>query len=239
MGRNGYSRRDTAQPATHGSTRRPRGDGRLDPVRWRRPGRGTLLRLAAVAALLATAAAVLWSPPKQPCDTGAPAGSGTARGPLTTGTSDIGGGNTTSANGGDAAFANGGGTASANGTGSATTNGAGAVGSDGSGATAAGGGAGSGSGTGPAVPEGNVGVPIRLADPTALSLVHPGNRVDLFRVDDAGGRPTSVAGSALVLQVTGADDPTTGGLLLALTPEQASRAVANSRQGFAVVIRPG
>src|SRR3954451_11417576 len=48
---------------TRGSTRRDNGEGRLDPVRWRRPGRGTLLRLVAVATLLATAAVVSWSPP--------------------------------------------------------------------------------------------------------------------------------------------------------------------------------
>jgi hypothetical protein len=84
-----------------------------------------------------------------------------------------------------------------------------------------------------------VGVPIRLADPTALGLVRPGNRVDLLRLNDAGGRPTPVAGSALVLRVTGIDDPAAGGLLLALTPQEASQAVATSRQGFAILIRPG
>jgi hypothetical protein len=180
MGKTGYSRRDAAQPATHGSTRRSRGDGRLDPVRWRRPGRGTLLRLAAVAALLATAAAVLWSPPKESCDQPradavvTPAPSSSAKKAATA----------------------------------------------------------------PAVPEGSVGVPIRLADPTALGLVRAGNRVDLLRIDGAGGQPTAVAGSALVLRVTGLDDPAAGGLLLALTPQEASQAVATSRQGFAVVIRP-
>jgi hypothetical protein len=208
MGRNGYSRRNAAQPAAHdGSTRRPRGDGRLDPVRWRRPGRGTLLRLAAVAALLATAAAVLWSPPKQSCVTGAavtPMVSGATGNPSTAGAKGGAGAAQASSDG------NSGGAAP-------TTDG----------------------GAGPAVPEGSVGVPIRLADPTALGLVRPGNRVDLLRIDDAGGRPTSVAGSALVLRVTGVDDPATGGLLLALTPQEAGQAVVSSRQGFAIVIRPG
>lgn len=188
MGKTGYSRRGAAQPATHGSTRRPGGDGRLDPVRWRRPGRGTLLRLAAVAALLATAAAVLWSPPtrsRQSCDPPP------AR-PVVTATA-----------GGDQA------------------------GREGAGRTA------------PGVPQGSVGVPIRLADPTALGLVRPGNRVDLLRIDEAGGPPTAVAGAALVLRVTGADDPAAGGLLLALSPQEASQAVATSRHGFAIVIRPG
>jgi hypothetical protein len=90
-----------------------------------------------------------------------------------------------------------------------------------------------------AVPEGSVGVPIRLADPTALSLVRPGNRVDLLRLDDTGGHSTAVAVAALVLRVTGADDPTTGGLLLALSPQEAQQAVITSRQGYAIVIRPG
>jgi hypothetical protein len=226
MGRNGYSRRNAAQPAAHGSTRRPRGDGRLDPVRWRRPGRGTLLRLAAVAALLATAAAVLWSPPKQGCDQPAAgvagsAASGATRGPASSG--------------GDKNPANGGTGLGVGAAGSAD----GGAGSAAEGTATGNGGADSGNGAAaPGVPEGSVGVPIRLADPTALGLVRPGNRVDLLKVDDAGGKPAEVAGSALVLRVTGANDPATGGLLLALTPQEASQAVATSRQGFAIVIRP-
>ena len=81
-------------------------------------------------------------------------------------------------------------------------------------------------------------MPIRLADPTALALVRPGDRVDLLRVEEAG-HTTAIAGAALVLGVTGVDDPTAGGgLLLALNPQQARRAVSTPRQGFAVVIRP-
>jgi hypothetical protein len=227
MGKTGFSRRGAAQPATHGSTRRPRGDGRLDPVRWRRPGRGTLLRLAAVAALLATAAAVLWSPPKQGCDQPAAgvagsAASGATRGPASSG--------------GDKNPANGGGTGLGVGAAGSADGGAGSAAE---GTATGNGGADSGNGAAaPGVPEGSVGVPIRLADPTALGLVRPGNRVDLLKVDDAGGKPAEVAGSALVLRVTGANDPATGGLLLALTPQEASQAVATSRQGFAIVIRP-
>jgi hypothetical protein len=82
-----------------------------------------------------------------------------------------------------------------------------------------------------------MGVPIRLADPSALSLVSPGNRVDLLRLDDEGN-PASVAAAALVLRVTGAGDPS-GGLLLALTPAEAQRAVATPGRGFAILIRPG
>ena len=201
MGKAGNSRQGNAQPTTHGSPRRPRGDGRLDPVRWRRPGRGTLLRLLAVAALLATAAAVLWSQP-QSC------GSSTATVVSPTPSH------------GAAARAG-------NGLAAPTVSDASAAAamSDGS--------------AGPAVPDGSVGVPIRLADPTALTLVRPGNRVDLLRINDAGGQPTAVADRALVLRVTGADDPATGGLLLALSPQEAGQAVATSRQGFAIVIRPG
>ncbi len=81
-------------------------------------------------------------------------------------------------------------------------------------------------------------MPVRLADPTALALVHPGDVVDLLRLDDEGDS-TPVASSALVLDVTGADDPTTGALLLALAPEQAGRAVGGAGHGFAILIRPG
>ncbi|MEV6843392.1 hypothetical protein [Actinoplanes sp. NPDC051411] len=187
-------------------------------MRWRRPGRGTLLRLAAVAALLATAAAVLWSPPKESCDAGAvaPAGSGATKGPATAGADKAANKAADKAADNDAATSGDTGPARA-----------------GDDAARAGDGA-----EIPAVPAGSVGVPIRLADPTALGLVRPGNRVDLLRIDDAGGRPTAVAGSALVLRVTGVNDPATGGLLLALTPREASQAVATSRQGFAIVIRP-
>ena len=50
------------------------------------------------------------------------------------------------------------------------------------------------------------GVPIRLAEPTALTLVRPGDKVDLLGVDESGGTH-AVAAAALVLGVTGADDP--------------------------------
>ncbi|BAL92755.1 hypothetical protein AMIS_75350 [Actinoplanes missouriensis 431] len=88
----------------------------------------------------------------------------------------------------------------------------------------------------PGIPAGKVGVPVRLADPTALTLVRPGQRVDLLRTGD---RSTLVASAALVLEVTGADDPATGGLLLALDPGEADSALAGAGDGFAIVIRPG
>jgi hypothetical protein len=81
-------------------------------------------------------------------------------------------------------------------------------------------------------------VPIRLAEPAGLSLVHPGDRVDLLRVEEAGDT-TAVAGAALVLGITGTDDPISGGLLIALSPAQAERAVATPGRGFAVLLRPG
>jgi|SRR4051812_40284853 hypothetical protein len=220
MGKFGSSRRgSTAQPTTHGSTRRPRGDGRLDPVRWRRPGRGLLIRLVAVAALLATAAAVSWSP-RQSCKS-PPTGRVTSSAASRT----------------SAEPRTGIGTGAATGSGTAT----GVRSGTGTGVDQARVGSAAQEGALPegAVPEGSVGVPIRLADPTALSLVHPGNRVDLLRIDDPGGHSTAVAGAALVLRVTGAGDPATGGLLLALSPQEAHQAVISSRQGFAIVIRPG
>lgn len=93
-------------------------------------------------------------------------------------------------------------------------------------------------GTRTKLPAGLVGVPVRLAEPTALTLVHPGDHVDLLRVSTPGNDTTAVAAAALVLGVTGADDPTMGGLLLALTPAEAARAITGPGGGFAVLIRP-
>lgn len=158
-------------------------DERLDPVRWRRPGRGTLLRLLVAAALLSTAAAVVWLQPAT-CvtPTTAPRSSDTATPVVPS--------------------------------------------------------------SGPAVtprtiPAGSVGVPVRLADPTALTVVRPGNRVDLLRIDGDRDQTVAVASAALVLEVTGTDDPATGGLLLALGTDEAHRAVSGTGRGFAIVIRPG
>ncbi|MCO8272506.1 hypothetical protein M1L60_18080 [Actinoplanes sp. TRM 88003] len=172
MGRTSKSRLGTALPAAPEPTG---GDGRLDPVRWRRPARGPLLRLAAVATLLGIAALTAWSPPPT-CDP--PAYTVSVSGPASPPAS-------------------------------------------------------------PVVPTGSMGVPVRLSDPAALALVAPGNRVDLLRHDEADGSTTPVAESALVLRVTAPDDPTTGGLLLALAPVDAPRAVAGPGQSFSVLIRPG
>ncbi|GGN16107.1 sugar/nucleoside kinase (ribokinase family) [Actinoplanes campanulatus] len=157
---------------------------RLDPVRWRRPSRGMLLRLAAATVLLITAAAVLWVEPSGCVPTTAtPRSSSSATGEPSA--------------------------------------------------------APSGQSAARPIPPGSVGVPVRLADPTALTVVRPGNRVDLLRIDGDRDRPIPVANSALVLDVTGADDPVTGGLLLALTPDEADRAVSTPARGFAILIRPG
>ena len=146
-------------------------------------------------------------------------GSGPRTGAATEGSAAQSGAGTTT----DAATSAAGGAADAarSGTGRSATDGA-------NGSTARG-------GTG--VPRGSVGVPIRLADPAALALIRPGDRVDLLRIEDTD-RTTAVAGAVLVLRVTGADDPTAGALLLALNPQQARRAVSTPRLGFAVVIRP-
>ena len=97
-------------------------------------------------------------------------------------------------------------------------------------------------GSGPAtrsrIPDGSVGVPVRLAEPASLTLLHPGDRVDLFRVEEAGGT-TSIAAAAVVLSMTGADDPLTGAIMVALRPPEAEKALASPGRGFAVLLRPG
>lgn len=185
-----------------------RGEPRLDPVRWRRPGRAALLRPALVAALLATAAAVMWSGP-QGCatlPTAAPDHIGMGCRPA--------GGDSTSPKPADA------GVTEEPAHDDQATAGAPAT------------------RTRPAVPAGTVGVPIRLAEPAALRLLRPGDHVDLFRLTGDGRSPPAVATAALVLEVSGVDDPTTGGLLLALTPAEARRTVTGADHGYAVLIRP-
>jgi hypothetical protein len=83
-----------------------------------------------------------------------------------------------------------------------------------------------------AAPSDTVGVPVRLADPAALALVRPGDRVDLLV---SGRRPTVVATDALVLAVA-LDD---GALLLALGPAQARKtASAPPGAAFSVIVHP-
>jgi hypothetical protein len=81
-------------------------------------------------------------------------------------------------------------------------------------------------------PSGTVGVPVRLADPAALALVRPGDRVDLLI---SGRRPTVLATSALVLAVA-LDE---GALLLALGPAQARKtATAPPGAALSVIVHP-
>jgi hypothetical protein len=214
MGRPETPRSGAPRSPARGLARRKRGDGRLDPVRRRRPSLGTLLRLVAVAGLLALAAYASWSP-----DRSCTGRTGAAADPSP-------GSPTAAASSAPVSFPPG--STSARGGGVLPGSAAAGSGSVPPGSAAAGGGG---------VPPGSMGVPIRLADPSALSLVSPGNRVDLLRLDDEGN-PASVAAAALVLRVTGVGDPS-GGLLLALTPAEAQRAVATPGRGFAILIRPG
>lgn len=90
-----------------------------------------------------------------------------------------------------------------------------------------------------AVPSGVVGVPVRLAEPAVLTLVHPGDRVDLLAATGTAAAPardpTVLARDALVLGVVGAE----GAVLLALNPDRA-RAVVGLPEGtrFGVMVRP-
>ncbi|MEV4636135.1 hypothetical protein AB0J80_02165 [Actinoplanes sp. NPDC049548] len=59
--------------------------------------------------------------------------------------------------------------------------------------------------------------------------------MDLFR---AGRSAEPTARAALVLEVTGTDDPLTGGLLVALTPAVAKETVRYAAGGYVVIIHP-
>jgi hypothetical protein len=193
--------------------RRSRSEGRLDPVRWRRPGRGTLLRFGVIAVLLITAAFLSWSGPETCASPTNQAGTA----PTAAAKSKAGAATT------PAAASAGGAAPSSSGVSGAREGGSDAV---------------EPSRERAVVPPGRVGVPVRLAEPTALALVRPGDHVDLIRVGEGGQEAHAIAAAALVLGVTGADDPTTGGLLIALTPAEATKAVAKPGGGFAVLIRP-
>jgi hypothetical protein len=86
------------------------------------------------------------------------------------------------------------------------------------------------------VPQGSVGVPVRLAEPAALSVLRAGDRVDLMAAGT--GEPRRVATNALVIGVNSADDPSAG-VFLAVSPEEARRAVefpADAR--LSILVRP-
>lgn len=84
------------------------------------------------------------------------------------------------------------------------------------------------------IPDGMVGLPVPLAEPAALAVLHPGDRVDLLSVPATGGEPVPVAGDAAVLAV----DRAGGSVLLALAEDQARAALsAPAESRFAVVVR--
>ncbi|WCN82204.1 flagellar biosynthesis protein FlgA [Micromonospora sp. LH3U1] len=91
------------------------------------------------------------------------------------------------------------------------------------------------------LPNGAVGVPVRLAEPAALAVVRPGARVDLLAAapGGAGSEATVLAPAALVLDVLGAGTTDgTSALYLALRPDQAQRTVGLPEgTRFAIVVR--
>ncbi|MFI7541201.1 hypothetical protein [Actinoplanes sp. NPDC049599] len=196
-----------------GKTRR---EARLDPVRWRRPGRSALLRTAVVAALIGTAALLMWTGPETCAPTcpaspaqhnpAVPDGSPPAVRPAVPDGSPP------------------------------AVHPAVPDGSPPAARPAVPGG-GPPVAVRPAVPPGLIGVPVRLADPAALKLIHPGDRVDIFRVPGTGDSPQAIATAAPVLEVTGAEDVGTGALLVALTPAEARRTVIPPAGGYAVLLR--
>ncbi|PZF86376.1 flagellar biosynthesis protein FlgA [Micromonospora deserti] len=90
-----------------------------------------------------------------------------------------------------------------------------------------------------ALPDGTVGVPVRLAEPAALSVLRPGARVDLLAVPPDAGEARLLAAAALVLDVMGAEAVDgSSALYLALDPRQARRAVSQPEgTRFAVLVR--
>lgn len=185
------------------------GEPRLDPVRWGRPRGATLIRSAVVAVLLGTGAIMAWSDPSG-CPPPRAAGSGAAQPHVT---------EATRAEPGKRGQAGAPPGAGQPGEAPPTSADAGPA--------------------RPAVPRGAVGVPVRLAEPAALDLLRAGDRVDLLTVEASGGPVTAVAQNALVLKVTGLAESAGGGLLLALSPAEARRAVgAPERARFAVLVRP-
>jgi hypothetical protein len=202
---------------------------RLDPVgRLRLPRRPTLVRATLVAALLLTAAGVLYAgaEPARPA-------SGTATGPDpgAEGSSDPSG-----------PGAEGSSEAGAPGSGSSDP---GRPAGPGSGVTDPAGPAGAADNAPPGhppggperlpIPPGLVGVPVALGDPGRLAVLRPGDRVDLLAVPAAGGEPVPLASGAPVLAV----DHAAATLLLAVTPEQGRAVLAEPAASttFAVIIR--
>lgn len=85
------------------------------------------------------------------------------------------------------------------------------------------------------IPDGMVGLPVPLAEPAALAVLRPGDRVDLLTVPAAGGDPAPLAAGARVLAV----DRAGGSVLLSLTEGQAQAVLATPAESrYAVVVRP-
>lgn len=193
-------------------------DRRLDPVRWPRPPRGvTVVRAALVAALLLTAAGVLYAAPA------APDGLAPRSTPIPTATP------------GDPA-------ASRHPPGGQAPGGQ----APGAGATPSPQTPAPPIGRLP-LPPGAVGVPVRLTEPAALAVLRPGDRVDLLAVADEPRTdanrpdpPATIASGALVLAVPDpAGDPLDQAVVyLALSPTQARETVAFPPSvRFAVIVR--
>ncbi|WP_207914340.1 hypothetical protein [Micromonospora sp. KC213] len=225
----------------------------LRPVRWPRlPTSGALLRTGMVAVLLGLAALVLDG--ADSCSAPEPGPSAAAvppSGQPIDGASDerhSGGVIPSQAGSASSATASGGRSVrsatapQARSASSATAPQARSVGSTaGPGAGAAGSSAGDGGAGRLPLPPGAVGVPVRLAEPAALSVLRPGARVDLLVVPAGRGVVEAVllAPEALVLDVVGADVGDGGSALyLALRPEQARRTVSQPEGSrFTVVVR--
>ncbi|GIG85586.1 flagellar biosynthesis protein FlgA [Plantactinospora endophytica] len=198
-----------------------RRDATLRPTRWPpRPGTGSVVRWALVAALLALAFGALYL--REPASCPAPsAGSTTGRADQPPSSAGPSGGTTPGTPDGAGPTR-----------GSAPT-------------TRPSGSAGVPGASGMPVPSGTVGVPIRLAEPAALTVARPGARVDLLAApggEQAGRapKPTVLATRVLVLDVLdpGQTDGAASAIYLALRPDQAHRAVGMPESTrFAIIVR--
>jgi hypothetical protein len=91
------------------------------------------------------------------------------------------------------------------------------------------------------IPPGTVGVPVRISEPATLTVLRPGDRVDLLAMADAAAKePVTIAKAALVLAVPAGADEHQAVVYLALSASQAREAVT-SPPGvrFAVIVRAG
>jgi hypothetical protein len=78
------------------------------------------------------------------------------------------------------------------------------------------------------LPEGQVAAPVRLADLAVAAVVRTGDRVDVLATPAGAAAADTVAGRALVLAATGADDGGDGAglLLIAVDGPTAARLAA-------------